>query len=100
MGAEILAQAPGCQEFVQGLLLIALVAASVESMEATRPKEGGGEEMWSLRQQQLLSSNKGSMQKASLGPTPGPGRGPDLPYSSRMILSTLRTMLPTVVSEG
>lgn len=49
MGAEILARAPGCQEFVQGLLLIALVAASVESMEATRPKEGGGEEMWSLR---------------------------------------------------
>lgn len=40
------------------------------------------------------------MQKASLGPTRSPGRGPDLPYSSRIILSTLRTMLPTVVSEG
>lgn len=39
--AEILAQASRCQEFVQGLLLVALVAASVESVEATRPKEGG-----------------------------------------------------------
>jgi hypothetical protein len=39
MEAEILAQASGCQEFVQGLLLIALVTAPVQSMEATRPKE-------------------------------------------------------------
>lgn len=37
--AEILAQASGCQEFVQGLLLVALIAASVESMEATRPQK-------------------------------------------------------------
>ena len=43
---------------------------------------------------------EGPVQKASLGPSPGSGCGPDLPYSSRMILSTLRTMLPTVVSEG
>lgn len=39
--AEILAQASSCQEFVQGLLLVALIVASVESMKATRPKEGG-----------------------------------------------------------
>lgn len=45
MRAEILAQAPGRQEFVQGLLLISFVAASMESMEATRPKEEGGEEV-------------------------------------------------------
>lgn len=31
IGAEILVQASGCQEFVQGLLLVALVAATVES---------------------------------------------------------------------
>lgn len=103
---EILVQASECQEFVQGLLLIALVAASMQSTEATRPKGEGGEEVWSFKPQELLSSNKGPkkgqgpVQKASLGPTQGPGRGPDLPYSSRTIRSTLRTMLPTVVSEG
>lgn len=36
--------------------------------------------------------------KRFTGPKPRSGRGPDLPYSSRMILSTLRTML-LVVSE-
>ena len=45
MGTEILAQAPGCQEFVQRLLLIALVAASVESTKATRPKGVGGRDV-------------------------------------------------------
>lgn len=48
MEAEILVQASGRQQFVQGLLLITLVAASMESIEATRPKERGGEE-WSGR---------------------------------------------------
>lgn len=57
--AEILAQASGGQEFVQGLLLIALVAASVQSME-TRPKEGSEEDVWSGEQQQLLGNNRGS----------------------------------------
>lgn len=53
MEAEILAQASGCQEFVQGLLLIALVTAPVQSKEATRPKE------WSRRQREQLSHNRG-----------------------------------------
>lgn len=51
----------------------------------------------------LFGPKKGSeglVPTASLDPNRSPGRGPDLPYSSRMILSTLRTMLPTVVSEG
>lgn len=50
MEAEIFAQATGCQEFVQGLLLIALVSAPVQPKEATRPKgvgvgkgDGGGQ---------------------------------------------------------
>lgn len=52
--------------------------------------------MYSLKQQGLLTT-KGSKQRAELVQK---GPRPDLPYSSRMILSTLRTMLPTVVSEG
>lgn len=43
MEGEIFAQATGCQEFVQGLLLIALVSAPVQPKEATRPKGVGVE---------------------------------------------------------
>lgn len=43
MEAEIFDQATGGQEFVQGLLLIALVSAPVQPKEATRPKGVGVE---------------------------------------------------------
>lgn len=95
MEAEILAQAPRCQELVERLLLIALVAAPTESTGATRTKEGGGGE-----EARPHAGGKGSVQRAPLGRAGSAGRGSDLPYSSRMIRSTLRTMLPTVVSEG
>lgn len=102
MEAEILAQATGCQEFVQGLLLIALVSAPVQPKEATRPKGvGKGDGGQPEQPQQKLQRAWCFKKIKALDPTQTPPRPePDLPYSSRMILRTLLTMLPTVVSEG
>lgn len=98
MEFEILTQASGGQEFVQGLLLIALIVPSTESKEATRINESG----WGVSNRATeVAKKRTQCKQASLGQTRSPRCAqPHLPYSSRIILSTLRTMLPTVVSEG